>query len=153
MLNPQFPYRGNQLILSSDRVLLHSEKDAIFLFGKEAIGLSSTKTINLDANEKVLIACDKIELGYKAEEEGEPVVLGYELTRKLVFLLEALSNAGDLLSKANTTTIADAMIAIHSAGVVIKGVSDEVKFALEKSNPSGGLYSDSPILSKNTFTR
>lgn len=151
MLNPQFPYKGNQLILSSDRVLLHSKEDAVFIFGKAAIGLSSTQTINLDANEKVLIACDKIELGYKAESQGQPVVLGNELNRQLINLLIELSIAGDQLQLANTTNLGLAMIAIHSAGEKISAACRSLKTLLQKTDESG--KPDSPILSKNTFTR
>lgn len=151
MLNPQFPYKGNQLILSSDRVLLHSEKDAIFVFGKEAIGLSSTKTINLDANEKVLIACDKIELGYQAEKDGEPVVLGNKLNAELIQLLNALSLAGKELQNASESNLGTAMIAIHSAGLKISLSANRLKTLLERRDSNGEL--DSPILSKNTFTR
>ena len=71
---PQFPYKGDQIILSSDRVLLHSKNDSVFLFGKQAVSLSSTKTINLDAIDKVLISTNKIELGNEAEALGEPLV-------------------------------------------------------------------------------
>lgn len=151
MYTPQFPYKGNQIILSSDRVMLHAEKDAIFILGKQAVGLSSTKTINLDANEKVLIACKKIELGYKAESQGQPLVLGNELNRQLINLLEQLSIAGDQLKLANATNIGLAMIAVHSAGEKISAACKALKTQLQKTDTSG--KTDSVILSKNTFTR
>ena len=59
MLNPKFPFDGNQVILTSDRVTLHSKTDGVFLFGKGMVALSSTQTINLDANEKILLDCEK----------------------------------------------------------------------------------------------
>lgn len=151
MISPKFPYKGDQLILSSNRIILHSKEDAIFVFGKAAIGLSSTKTINLDANEKVLIACDKIELGYKAESQGQPLVLGNELNTQLIGLLNQLSIAGDQLKLANSTNLGLAMIAIHSAGETISGACNALKTLLQKTDSSGKL--DSPILSKNTFTK
>ena len=49
----EFPFTGPQVILSSDRILLHSKKDAIILAGKRAVSLCSTETINLDAKEKI----------------------------------------------------------------------------------------------------
>ncbi len=60
MYKPVFPYKGNQLILTSDRVTLHAKNDAIFLFGKQAVGLSSTNTINLDAVNKVIVGLVKV---------------------------------------------------------------------------------------------
>lgn len=143
MLNPQFPYKGNQLILSSDRVILHSKEDAVFIFGKAAIGLSSTQTINFDANEKILIDCQKIELGNKAESEGEPVVLGNTLNEKLIKLLELLSAAGDELQKVNTSSMGSSMDAIRTAGLTITRTCSSIKNELL----------DKQILSKNTFTR
>lgn len=150
MLSPEFPYRGNQIILSSDRIMLHSKEDAIFLFGKAAIGLSSTQTINLDADEKVLIDCPKIELGSKAEEKGQPLVLGKELNQELILLMESLSAAGATLSLASADNLGLAMIAVHSAGVTISSAANRLKTLLNQVDSSGKL--DSPILSKNTFT-
>lgn len=151
MLNPQFPYKSDQLILSSNRIILHSKQDAIFIFGKAAIGLSSTQTINLDAEEKILIDCQKIELGNKAESQGQPLVLGNELNRQLINLLEQLSIAGDQLKLANTTNLGLAMIAVHSAGEKISLACNSLKTLLQKTDNSG--KPDSPILSKNTYTR
>jgi len=143
MLSPQFPYKSDQLILSSNRIVLHSKEDAIFLFGKAAVGLSSTQTINLDANEKILIDCQKIELGNKAEIEGEPVVLGNTLNEKLIKLLELLSAAGNELRKVNTLNLGSSMDAIRTAGQTIEKASDDLKNDLLNKQ----------ILSKNTFTR
>lgn len=143
MLSPQFPYKSDQLILSSNRIVLHSKEDAIFLFGKAAIGLSSTQTINLDANEKILIDCQKIELGNKAEIEGEPIVLGNTLNEKLIRLLELLSAAGEELQKVNTNNMGSSMDAIRTAGLTITRTCSSIKNEL----------SDKQILSKNTFTR
>lgn len=151
MYTPQFPYKGNQIILSTDRIVLHAEKDSIFVFGKQAVGLSSTKTINLDANEKVIIACKKIELGNKAETIGEPVVLGKKLNEELIILLDALALAGDQLKSANATNLGTAMIAVHSAGLKISLACQRLKELLNRKTVDG--KSNSLILSKNTFTR
>ena len=90
MFKPVFPYKGNQLILTSDRVTLHSKTDAIFLFGKEAVSLSSVKTINLDSKEKILLDSKIIELGPKAQTLGEPIILGETFTTQLILLLNNL---------------------------------------------------------------
>ena len=86
MYTPQFPYKGNQVILTSDRVMIHSKNDAIFIFGKQAVSLSSPQTINLDASQKILLDSPKIELGHKAETDGEPVILGKTFNRQLTQL-------------------------------------------------------------------
>lgn len=153
MLNPQFPYKEDQIILSSNRLVLHSKKDAIFVFGKEAIGLSSTKTINLDANERVLIACNKIELGYQAEKDGEPVVLGNQLNEQLILLLQSIEKAGDLLQKASSNNLGSTMDSIRSAGYDLKASASRFRFLLDRTNSLGIGGFDSAILSKNTFTK
>lgn len=104
MTKPQFPYTGNQVIIDSDRLTFHSKKDGIFLFGKSTIGLSSPSTINLDSKEKVLIDSPKIELGHKAEEMGEQVVLGNTLVSILSELNEGLSLLANVLEKVDGST-------------------------------------------------
>ena len=145
MYTPTFPYKENQIILSSDRVLLHSKTDSIFLFGNSAIGLSSTKTINLDAIDKVLIDSPKIELGREAETLGEPIVLGDSLVRELKQLLESLIEAGCLLHTVSTTDPGASMTNIASAGLIIDNASSKLYATL--------ISVGNPILSKTTFTR
>jgi hypothetical protein len=140
---PKFPYKGNQLILSSDRVLLHSKSDAIFLFGKQAVSLSSTKTINLDAFDKVLIDCKIIELGSKAQTLGQPVVLGRNLNTQLTVLLTNLANAGTLMAQASETDLGASMQLLANAGQIIN----------EEASRLVQVLNSGTILSKNTFTR
>jgi hypothetical protein len=145
MYTPAFPFKENQIILSSDRVLLHSKTDGVFLFGNAAVGLSSTKTINLDAYEKVLIDSPKIELGREAETLGEPVVLGKALTLQLLLLLQNLSNASVLLGQVSESDLGASMQYIASAGQTINKEANRLITVLNQSQ--------NPILSKTTFTR
>jgi hypothetical protein len=145
MFRPVFPYKGNQIILTSDRVTIHSGKDAIFLFGKQAVGLSSTKTVNLDAGEKIILAAPVIELGNKAEALGEPVVLGNTLNQQLQAILSALSTAGTMLAQVSTSSPGSSMQSIASAGKIL---NQEASRIAEILNPGASI-----ILSKNTFTR
>lgn len=143
MFNPTFPYTNNQIILSSDRVTLHSKSDAIFLFGKEAVSLSSPKTVNIDATEKILLDSEKIELGHKAEKEGEPVILGKKLNDQLYVLTNALLTAGILLKQVSSNNLGGSMEAIRDAADILYNASQESK-----------AYIDNKVtLSKNTFTR
>lgn len=93
---PEFPYKGNQVIISSGRVLLHSKDDAIFLFGKKAVSISTPGTLNIDASVGVTIAASTIELGLNAIKQGEPIAkastLALQLTRVFTQLAD-LSNA------------------------------------------------------------
>ena len=95
---PAFPYKGNQVIISSGRVVAHSKDDAIFLFGKKAVGISTPGTFNVDATKGVTINAPTIELGIGASGagNGEPVVKGQSLIaqlNRLLFQIQALSTA------------------------------------------------------------
>jgi len=145
MFKPVFPYLGNQLILTSDRVTLHSKTDAIFLFGKQAVSLSSTKTINLDAIERIKLYSPIIELGPNAKDEGQPVLLGRTFNRQLLTLLEELAAAGTLLAQASESDLGATMQYIASSGKKINLEATRLGDVIRDPN--------SITLSKNTFTR
>lgn len=143
MFVPQFPYKGNQIILSSDRVTLHSKTDAIFLFGKQAVSLSSPQTINLDASQKVLIDSPKIELGHKAELDGEPVVLGEKLNEQLSIMTNAMLTAAVFLKQVSSEDLGTSMESIRDAAQVLYDAAQNAK-----------AYTDNRLtLSQNTFTK
>ena len=143
MFKPVFPYKGNQLILTSDRVTLYSKSDAIFLFGKQAVSLSSTKTINLDANEGIKLYSPIVELGPNARAEGQPVILGTNLNQQLIVLLNNIANAGMLMSQASESDLGASMQYIASAGKILADESNRLVETLQSNF----------ILSKNTFTK
>ena len=70
---PEFPYRGNQIIIDSGRVLLNSKEDSTFIVGKKAVGISSGGTINIDSDGKCIINSPQIDLGLNATH---PVIYG-----------------------------------------------------------------------------
>lgn len=144
MLSPKFPYLENQIILSSNRIMLHSKKDAIFLFGRAAVSLSSPATINLDSKESVLINSPKILLGDKADSAGSPVVLGIELTLILNQLLTEINLAGMLMAQASESNVAASMQAIAAAGQAL------AKEAARITNVLGLTPETNPIMSKVT---
>lgn len=143
MYKPEFPYKGNQVIITSDRVMLHSKNDAIFIFGKQAVSLSSPQTINLDATQKVLIDSPKIELGRKAEVDGEPVVLGIKLNDQLFDLTIAIQTAAVMLKQASTTDLGAAMQSIRNAADILYNAAQTSKAYIDNK----------VILSQNTFTK
>lgn len=147
MYIPSFPYKDNQIILSSDRVTLHSKTDSVFVFGTSAIGLSSKKTINLDAYEKVLISAPKIELGADAEELGQPIVLSVELTVILLQLLQKIEASSVLMAQVSTSAPGASMQYIKSAAKILHDESTRL------INILGLDPKTNPIMSKTTFTR
>jgi hypothetical protein len=148
MFKPAFPYKGNQLILTSERVTIHSKTDAIFLFGKQAVSLSSTNTINLDATNKIILAGPVIELGNKAETLGQPLVLGRDLNQQLSALAQGLKAVAAILAQVSESNLGASMQSIASAGGILDTAGD-----LLLTGVGGGNPDLSKILSKNTFTR
>jgi hypothetical protein len=144
MIIPEFPYKGNQIILTSDRVTLHSKKDGVFLFGKATVGLSSVGTINLDSKEKVLIDSPKIELGNKAEQFGEPVPLGNSLQSVLSDMNDVLTLLSNAMSKANGTD--DISTAASLATIQVAGSTSMISLKDIQSRLQN-------ILSKTTYTK
>lgn len=147
MINPQFPYKNNQIILSSDRITLHSKSEAVLLFGKQMIALATNGTINMDAKEKILIDSDKIELGHDAELSGEPVILGNKLMRFLDELVSTINVVGSELSRVSKTGDAESWMIIKECGIDLKNMGDRLIGILYDAEGPGFL------LSKNTYTR
>lgn len=143
MYKPAFPYKDNQIILSSNRIIIHSKTDAIFLFGKQTVSLSSPNTINLDATKEIKLDSPLIELGHSAKIEGEPVVLGTTTVRLLTRLFTTLESVSTLLSSVSSTSPGASMEYIRTAGTLLSGTSKDLRNAMEKNE----------ILSKNTYTR
>jgi hypothetical protein len=143
MFTPTFPYLGNQVIISSGRVVNHSYDDFIFLFGKKGVSISSPATFTVDANEKTILASPKIELGYQAELRGEPVLLGKSTVIQLGLLIDAIINMSEALNKLTAETPETAIVGIQNTTTVLTDVAKTVKAQL-----------DSPTcLSQNTYTK
>jgi hypothetical protein len=143
MIKPEFPYLGNQCIITSDRVTLHSRKDGIYLFGKATVCLSSPSTVNIESNEAIKMNAPLIELGLNAKNLGQPAILGLELTDLLDELIQALQVVAVALSKADGTSeeaVADSFNDIKVSGDLL----------VSATNNAEAILPD--ILSKNTYT-
>ena len=143
MYTPKFPYLGNQVIISSGRVVHHSYDDFIFLFGKKGVAISSPATFTVDANERSILASPKIELGYQAEKNGEPVLLGRSTTVQLGLLLDAIKSVSDALNKLTAETPETAIPGIVQTTTVLSEITTAVKAQLQSPT----------CLSTNTFTK
>lgn len=143
MIKPEFPYKGNQVIITSERLIFHSRKDGIFLFGKATIGLSSVGTINMDSNEGIKINAPYIELGLNAQTLGESAVLGDTLTSILSNLNSALSLVANGLSKVDGSSeesVATSMSILSTVGDSLISATNNF------SNRLDGITSDTVYL-------
>jgi len=80
-------FSGNQIILSSDRVIVNAKTQEIGLFSREGIGLSSEKVIAVNAKKIVEIESDRIALGINATS---PVLLGDRVIELLAKLIDVI---------------------------------------------------------------
>lgn len=142
MYKPEFPYLGNQAIISSGRVVNHSYDDFIFLFGKKGVSVSSPASFTVDANERTILASPKVELGYQAETKGEPVLLGSTTVRELGRVLVAINELSTAINKLTGEEPETAVPLITKASKVLSEVSLSVSSSL-----------GSNCLSKNTYTK
>ena len=142
MYTPQFPYLGNQAITTSGRVVIHSYDDFIFLFGKKGVAISSPATFTVDANERTIIASPKVELGYRAEADGEPLLLGKTTVTQLGYLLDAIQNLSDGLALLNSEEPELAIPIIIQTATVLSDTTKAVKAQL-----------NTKCLSQNTYTK
>lgn len=139
MYKPEFPYLGNQVIISSGRVVQHSYDDFIFLFGYKGVAVSSPATFTVDANEKTIIASPQIQLGYEA---SQPVLLGKETVTQLGRLLDDLKELSNALTQISAQNLETSIPKIISTSQVLETTAKEVKAQL-----------NSKCLSQNTFTK
>lgn len=137
---PQFPYTGPQILISSDRVVVHSKGDSIFLFGKSAIGLSSPGRINIDTQTGTTINAPEIELGLRASQVGQPVVKGTTLVELLDSLLTDLEKTATALSHLSQTNLQESIVDLVKISTKLQGTCNRVKKKLPK------------VKSKTTYT-
>ena len=130
MFKPEFPYKGNQVIISSGRATVHSKDDFIFLFGKKGVSISSPATFTVDANEKTIIASPLIELGLRARLEGDPVMLGNKTATQLGQLIDTLVELANGLSALNESNLSGAIPKIVASAKILSEVAPIIKAQL-----------------------
>ena len=126
---PEFPYKQNQIILTSDRVVLHSKSDSIFLFGKQAVGVSTNGTFNVDARVGMTVATPIIELGADAKLIGHPVLKSKAFVRQLDRLLTQIESFAEAMTqlKSDSIGLAESIPVIVSQAEVLKKTTADVK--------------------------
>ena len=142
MYKPEFPYKGNQVIISSGRVTNHSYDDFIFMFGNKGVSISSPATFTVDATESTSISSGFIELGLRAKLEGEPILLGRKTAFQLGQLLDSLQDLGKSLSNINESGLAKALPEIIKSAKILADTAPVIKKQLQ-----------GPCLSKTTYTK
>ena len=110
---PEFPYRGKQIIIDSDRVILNGKKDSAFIIADKAVGISTNGTFNVDSGGKTIINSPQIDLGLEA---SHPSVKGDLLVAVLQqFLLVITTQVAPQLQAATDSNNVD-IATVNRAG-------------------------------------
>jgi hypothetical protein len=129
---PEFPYRSNQIILTSNRVVLHSKSDSIFLFGKQAVSVSTNGSFNIDTAKGITMAAPAIELGIEAKKVGHPLIKTKEFIEQLDRLLSQIATFAEAIGqlRSNSIDLAAAMPLIAIQADFLKSVAEDVKLKI-----------------------
>ncbi len=142
---PEIPYKGNQIILCSDRLHLQSKKDSILIFGKQAVGISSINTVNIDSSKETIVHSPIIKLG--SLNSSSPLVLGDKYITALSSFLDSLS----LISKQISSVSAGEKPPNKELGnAMLKLATFAKQLSVECDNFKNQL---STTLSKTSFTQ
>jgi hypothetical protein len=132
-------FEGNNILFSSDRILLRAKKDSLFLFGSKSISLNSDGTINIDSKSEFIVNSPKIYLGINSVNEKEPILLGdktYKLLEKIINTLDSLSSdISNVISTPTGTNIPQLSI----AGSKMKGKISTLRNMLSEIKSKKGF--------------
>lgn len=142
MYTPLFPYVGNQAIITSGRVTIHSYDDFVFLFGKKGVAISSPTTFTVDATERTIINSPIVELGFRAQRIGEPVMLGFSTARQLSFIFDAIANLAAALKELDSEELETSFPLIVQTATVLEDTAKTVSSKISTK-----------CVSKTTFSR
>ncbi len=118
MDNPK-SYKGNQILLTSDRLVLNAKNDAVLIFASKAIGISSSGTVNIDSDDYTIINSPKIYLGLKAKDEKEPLLLGNKSTQLIKDLIKSIQSFCKAAAKPTPTIPGAPLVDINIAATIL----------------------------------
>ena len=87
-------YNNPQIALNSDRVVINAKTDSVLISGNKSIGLSSNRSINLEAKEIYMHSTD-IRLGNK--DATQPVLKGDIAVEYLKIIIQEITNLSTAL--------------------------------------------------------
>lgn len=99
---PIYPnsYKGAQVILNSERVLLNSTKDSVLISGQKVISLSANEGIGLSTSGSMSIESEELKLG--ASNAEQPIILGDTFLKELNGVLTGLKGLTEALTTETT---------------------------------------------------
>jgi hypothetical protein len=92
-------FDGDQIIYSSERLVLNARKDSLFLLSKKTVSLSAGEGVHIDVGDpnnkkdsaKLIVNAPTIQLGLPEHGDLQPIAKGEETTAVIDSLLNALN--------------------------------------------------------------
>jgi hypothetical protein len=112
-------YEGEQILISTGRVVINSKQDSTLIASKESVGISSN-TINQEAAKEICLESPKIYLGRDSmiSNNPEPILLGNQVEEYLRNILDEIIGIADGLSTASIAKERD--ITVRAAEALIQ---------------------------------
>jgi hypothetical protein len=127
-------YSGEQIVLSSGRLVFNSRSNDIYLNSKRYINLSAGDKVTIDVgtvdsdNETnmFLVNAPRVQFGLDKNGSAEPVVKGEQLDEILTEIMQVLADYSDMV-----TALASTPPLLASASGFLKGRFQEIKLKLD----------------------
>lgn len=92
-------YDKNQVFLNSDRIVLNSKEDSVFILSNKTVGISANDSVHIniglvndkDTNKKLIVNSPTIELGLSSKGTLEPITKGESAEAVLNDLTDAIA--------------------------------------------------------------
>jgi hypothetical protein len=146
-------FEKDTVILNSDRVILNSKDDSVFVLSKKTVGVSAVESVHFnvglsdskDMNNKFVINAPYIQLGLPSRGNSQPIAKGDSVVKFIDDLISYLDTFSKSLSTATATGVGVA--GLPQINVAAANLSE--KLSQLKTNYGGD---SSPIKSKVSKT-
>jgi len=139
-------YNGEQIVLSSGRLIFNARSNDIFITSKRYVNLSAGDKVTIDVgiedsdNEEnmFLVNAPKMQLGLDLNGQAEPITKADELEGVLNDLIDAISTYSDMVQAAAIVPGPLMAVLLTPATTMLKGKlfqvkADMINFKSEKS--------------------
>lgn len=132
-------YKGEQIQLSSGRLVFNARSDSAFISSRQYINLSAGDKVTIDVgsedsdNEQnmFLVNAPRMQFGLDRNGVPEPVVKGEQLDQVLTQLMEAISIYSDMVQAAAVVPGPIMAALLTPANMMLKGRLQQVKINLK----------------------
>lgn len=132
-------YSGEQIVLSSGRLVLNSRSDSTFISSRQYINLSAGDKVTIDVgsvdsdNEEnmFLVNAPRVQFGLDKNGVAEPIVKGEQLDQIMTQLMEAISTYTDMVQSAALTPGPIMAAMLGPANSFLKSRFQQIKYNLD----------------------